>query len=64
MNKSHPEVEKHQSEKIQRFFKESYHVSFSASETEEIRLSFFFLARAMHRYHLIKKGLIKQEESV
>jgi hypothetical protein len=47
--------------RIKQFFKENFGISASDSEIEEVRLSLFYLARAIHRYNLIKKGLIKEE---
>lgn len=47
---------------IKDFFLKYYSKSLSDSELEEIHLSLFFLARAIHRYNLIKKGVIKNEK--
>jgi len=51
-----------QNEKIREFFKKYYSKDFSDPEIEEIHLSLFFLARAIHRYNLIQKGVIKSEK--
>ena len=47
---------------IKDFFLKYYEKSLSDPELEEIHVSLFFLARAIHRYHLIKKGIIKSEK--
>jgi len=51
-----------QNEKIRTFYKKYYNKSFTDPEIEEIHLSLFFLARAIHRYNLIQKGVIKSEK--
>jgi hypothetical protein len=49
-------------EKIQTFFEQNYNITFSEEQLEEIHLSLLFLARAIHRYQLIQKGVIKNEK--
>jgi len=51
-----------QNEKVKTFFKKYYNKPLTDLEIEEINLSLFFLARAIHRYHLIQKGVIKCEK--
>lgn len=51
-----------QNEKVRAFFKKYYNKSLSDPEIEEIHLSLFFLARAIHRYRLIQRGEIKSEK--
>jgi hypothetical protein len=48
--------------KIKKYFKETFSRELCDGEIEEIHLSLFFLARAIHRYHLIQKGVIKSEK--
>ena len=47
---------------IKDFFLKYYKKSLSDPELEEIHLSLFFLARAIHRFNLIQKGVIKNEK--
>lgn len=44
-------------DKIQSYFKKTLNRDLSDTEIEEIQLSLFFLARAIHRYQQIQKGV-------
>ena len=52
-----------QKQKIKIFFKETFNRELCDAEIEEIHLSLFFLGRAIHRYHLIKNGLISPKDN-
>ena len=49
-------------EKLQLFFEEKYNITFSDAELAEIQVSLQFLGRAIYRYNLIQRGVIKREE--